>query len=106
MEQRAASVLPATGSPAPRHGGFQMLYAAGETLAFLREAPEECLLIVARRAPDALTALPVRHGGLPDGLILREVLSGAQQEIEQGMLSLSHLPDTGIQIWQCSTFDV
>jgi alpha-glucosidase len=61
---------------------------------------------VARRAPDSLTALPVRHGGLPDGLILREVLSGAQQVIEQGMLSLSNLPDTGIQIWQCRKFDV
>ncbi len=93
-------------SPALRHGGFQMLYAAGETLAFLREAPDERLLVVARRASDGLTALPVRHGGLPDGLILREVLSGAQQVIEQGMLSLSDLPDTGIQIWQDSKVDV
>lgn len=93
-------------SPALRHGGFQILYAVGETLAFLREAPEERLLVVARRAPDGLTALPVRHGGLPDGLILQEVLSSTHTVIEQGMLSLSNLPDRGIQIWQCSNFDL
>lgn len=86
-------------SPALRHGGFQMLYATGETLAFLREAPAERLLVIARRAPDGLAALPVRHGGLPDGLVLQEVFSGVRTVVGQGMLSLSTLPGRGVQIW-------
>ncbi|HEV2579921.1 MAG TPA: maltodextrin glucosidase [Ktedonobacteraceae bacterium] len=87
-------------SPALRHGGLQMLYAAGETLAFMREAPEERLIVVTRRAADGLEALPVRHGGLPDGLVLREVISGAETAVEQGMLSLAGLPDVGMQLWR------
>jgi len=89
-------------SPALRHGGFQILYAAGETLAFMREAPEERLVVVARRAADGLDALPVRHGGLPDGLVLKEVISGVETVVEQGMLSLSDLPGAGIQVWRCT----
>jgi alpha-glucosidase len=89
-------------SPALHHGGFQILYASGETLAFLREAPEERLIVVARRATDGLVALPVRHGGLPDGLVLQEVFSGAETRVEQGMLFLSSLPDAGMQVWRCT----
>lgn len=89
-------------SPALRHGGFQILYAAGETLAFMREAPEERLVVVARRAADVLSALPVRHGGLPDGIVLRDVISGAETLVEQGKLSLSHLPGAGVQLWRCA----
>ena len=89
-------------SPALRRGGFQMLHASGETLAFMREAPEERLIVVARRAADGLEALPVRHGGLLDGLTLQEVLSGAETVVEQGMLSLSNLPGAGIQVWRCT----
>jgi len=89
-------------SPALRRGGFQILYAAGETLAFMREAPEERLIVVARRAPDGLMVLPVRHGGLPDGLVLQEVISGAETVVEQGMLSLTNLPGAGMQVWRCT----
>lgn len=88
-------------SPALRHGGFQILYAAGETLAFMREAPEERLIIVARRTADGLEALPVRHGGLRDGLILQEVIFGAETVVAQGMLLLSDLPGAGVQVWRC-----
>jgi alpha-glucosidase len=87
-------------SPALRHGGFQMLYAAGETLAFMREAPEERLIIVARRAADGLKALPVEHSGLPDGIAIQDAISGAVTVIEQGMLSLAGLPDVGMQVWR------
>jgi alpha-glucosidase len=87
-------------SPALLWGGFNLFYAAGETLAFLREAPEERLLIVARRNNDQLTALPVRHAGLPDGLHLREVLTGTEAVVEGGMLPLVGLPSVGAQIWR------
>jgi alpha-glucosidase len=68
----------------------------------MRESPEERFIVVARRAADGLEALPVRHGGLPDGLVLQEVFSGAETVVEQGMLFLSNLPDTGIQVWRCA----
>jgi alpha-glucosidase len=87
-------------SPALRWGGFQIAYAAGDTLAFQRDAPEERLLIIVRRADDGLRALPVRHAGLPDGIRLRELLGGTEATISGGMLVLDGLPATGVQIWQ------
>jgi alpha-glucosidase len=89
-------------SPALRHGGFQILYAAGQTLAFLREIPEERVIVVARRAADGLVALPVQHGGLPDGMVLTESISGTETMVEQGMLSLASLPQVGMQVWRWS----
>ncbi len=89
-------------SPALREGGFQILYAESETLAFMREAPGERLIVIARRTPDSLKALPVRHGGLPDGLVLQEVFSGAETVVAQGMLVLSNLSGAGIQVWRCT----
>jgi alpha-glucosidase len=83
-----------------RHGGFQILYASDETLAFMREALEERQIVVARRAPEGLRAIPVRHGGLSDGIVLQEVFSGAETVVDSGILSLSNLPDAGIQVWR------
>jgi alpha-glucosidase len=86
--------------PALRQGGFQMLYAQGHSVAFLRESPEERLLIVARRAGDDLTSLPVRSAALPDGTHLHEILTGADEVVSGGRLSLSSLPPVGAQIWR------
>ena len=93
-------------SPALRRGGFQLLYAAGETLAFLREAAEERLLVVARRASDTLMALPVRHAGFQDGTRLREVFTGAETVITGGMLPLHNLAPVGYQMWRQATVAV
>lgn len=87
-------------SPALSHGGFQLLYAEGDTLAFMREDPRERLLIVARRAEDELAALPVRYAALPDGARLHELLTGAEGVVSGGMLSLAGLPAVGAQIWR------
>ena len=87
-------------SPALAHGGFQLLYAGGHTLAFIREAPEERLLVVARRATDELTMLPIRLAALPDGIHLRELLIGAESVVSGGMLSLAGLPQVGVRIWR------
>jgi alpha-glucosidase len=86
-------------SPALRWGGFHMLHAAEQTLAYLREAPEERLIIIARQANDGVHALPVRHGGLADGTLLRELFSGAEARISAGMLPLSGGP-MSTQIWR------
>ena len=87
-------------APALREGGFQALYAAGETLAFLREAPDERLLIVARRKDDGLKALPVQQAGLSDSTHMQEVLSGTQAIVVDGFLPLESLPPIGAQIWR------
>jgi alpha-glucosidase len=87
-------------SPALRRGGYQLLYASGDTLAFQRESNEERLIIVVRRSDDGLAALPVLHGGLPDGIHLRELLTGNEAVVANGMLPLDSLPPVGAQIWQ------
>ena len=84
-------------APALRWGGFQLVYAAGDTLAYLREAAEQRLLVVARRAADGHNGLPVRHAGLADGTRLRDLLSGAEATVSGGRLPLH---SGGAQIWQ------
>lgn len=75
-------------SPALRWGGFQVIYAVGDTVAMLRDSPEEQIIVVVRRGEDGLDALPVRHAGLPDGVSLVSVLDGGQAVIAGGMLPL------------------
>ncbi len=87
-------------APALREGGFQALYAAGETLAFLRESTDERLLVVARRRDDGLRLLPVQYAGLADGTRLQEILSGTQTVVINGMLPLDSLSSVGAQIWR------
>jgi alpha-glucosidase len=87
-------------APALRWGGFQLLHAAGDTVAFQREAPEERLVVVARRADDGLAALPVRHAGIPDGARLRELLAGHEATVAGGLLPLAGLAPAGAQIWR------
>jgi alpha-glucosidase len=87
-------------APALIHGGFQVLYAAGETIAFIREAPEQRLLVLAQRAASYQTALPVRHGGIADGTRCREVLSGSVAQVAGGRLPLAGLASPGAQIWE------
>jgi len=86
-------------APALRHGGFHPFYAQAETLAFLREAPEQRLLIIARRSNDGLTSLPVRHAAITDGTRMREMLSGSESIVSNGHLPLVGMPNVGAQIW-------
>ena len=86
-------------APALRWGGFQLRHAAGDTVAFQREAPEERLVVVARRADDGLRALDVSHGAIPDGARLRELLTGDEAVVRGGRLPLDGLPAVGAQLW-------
>ena len=90
--------------PALRWGGLQPLYAAGHTIAYQREAPEERLVVVVRRADDGLRALPVRHAGLPDGTRLRDWLSGAEATVQGGMVPLARLPAVGALVLEDCTY--
>jgi alpha-glucosidase len=87
-------------APVLRWGGFQLLYADRETVAFLREAAEEKLIVVARRADDGLEAVSVLTGGIADGTRFRDELSGAETTISNGMLPLTNLASVGAQVWR------
>ncbi|MEW6731281.1 MAG: maltodextrin glucosidase [Acidobacteriota bacterium] len=82
-----------------RWGGFQLLYAYNQTLAFLREAHEQRLIVVIRRNKDNLTSLPVAHGAIADGTHMYEFFSGNETTVINGMLSLDGLAATDAQIW-------
>ncbi|MBC8159728.1 MAG: maltodextrin glucosidase [Roseiflexaceae bacterium] len=87
-------------SAALRWGGFQLLHASDDTVAFLREAAEEQLVIIARRAADATATLDVRIAGLADGTVLAEHFTGEQAVVSGGQLALGSLPAVGVQIWR------
>lgn len=85
-------------SPALALGGVQFLVAEADTLAFLREHPEERLLVVTRRGVSRdLEALRVEAAALPEGSWWQELGTGQRQRIQQRHLSLL---DVGVQIWR------
>jgi len=77
-------------APALRHGGFQMLYAEGDLLAYQRQSAEQRIVVVANRGNDAPTevSLTVHHAGIADGTTLTDYLSGQTFTVEQGQLHL------------------
>lgn len=87
-------------APALRRGGFQLLHAEEETIAFLREAEEEKLIVVVRRAEDSVKTLPVLMGGIADGTRFRDALSGADATVVNGALPVDQLPSIGAQVWR------
>ena len=88
-------------SPALIEGGFQMLLIEENTLAYLRDAEQDRIIVVAQRGPEARSAdpLPVAHGAIPGGVEFTEILSGARATIAQGQLPLPSMPP-GVSIWR------
>ncbi len=87
-------------SAALREGGFQVLAVEEDTLVFQREHPEGRVLTVGHRGerPRPAGELPVAHGGLPDGTLFIERLSGAEAVVKGGRLPLPEQPQ-GASIW-------
>jgi alpha-glucosidase len=88
------------GSQALTRGALQVLLAEGGTLAFLRESPGQRVVVVACRAGASgqVRALPVRHGGIPDGTLFRAALGGGLQRVREGRLEgMPAAP--GAEIW-------
>lgn len=83
-------------SVALRRGSYQTLLARESTLAFQREAEGERVVVVARRGPDGVTRIPVRPGGIPDGMRFRGVLSGAEVAVSGGSLPAT----PGVELWR------
>lgn len=82
-----------------RQGSFQILYSAENTLAYLRDLPNQRIIVVARRAADSLESLPVRVGGIANNTHWRELFSDRQAIVENGQLTLNSLSSVGTQIW-------
>jgi len=76
-------------STALKHGGFQMLHAEDNTVAFLREAAHERVVVVGYRgeARHEPLGVPVAHGGISDGITLKDLISGVSYTITEGKLT-------------------
>ena len=90
-------------SPALLEGGFQILAVEENLLAYLRDSDDEQLVVVANRGPleRPAGALPVAHGGIPDGVVFNEIFSARQLTVTGGSLPLPALA-AGVQIWRCN----
>ncbi|MFN8373878.1 MAG: alpha-amylase family glycosyl hydrolase [Anaerolineae bacterium] len=77
-------------APALIEGGFQQLYADGGLIGYQRESAQQRLLVVGYRGPEPLGEIhvPVWHGGVEDGALLTDLLSGTTLTVENGMLHL------------------
>lgn len=88
-------------SPALIDGGFQVLLAEENILAYLRDTDEEQIIVVGNRGPTEYPAgpLPVALGGIAEGTQFRELFTCITSTVINGNLPLPSLP-AGVQIWQ------
>jgi len=88
-------------SPALIDGGFQVLLAEENVLAYLRDTDEQQIIVIGNRGPAEYPAglLPVKHGAIADGVIFQELFTGQTSTVNNGNLLLPAIP-AGVQIWQ------
>lgn len=79
-------------------GGFQILAEEDNAFAYLRASETQQAIVVACRQPRPAAALPVWHGGLPDGLRLHEHFSRQTVTVTDGCLPLPAQP-IGATVW-------
>lgn len=80
-------------SPALRRGGFQQVFARDGVMAYLRQSPEQRLLVVGFRGPKPLLSfdLSVRHAGIADGSTLVDRLADRAYLVRDSVLHLETL---------------
>ncbi len=80
-------------SHALQHGGFQILHAAGDLVAFMRQSRRELIVIAVWRGADnmAETAIDAKLANLQDGDSLTDLLIGERYTVSAGALPLSGL---------------
>lgn len=88
-------------SSALREGGFQLLLAAGDTIAYTRHSANETLLVVAQRRPGPAPAIPLNQAAIPDGAQLHEVGGERALVVQNGSVELGEIP-AGASIWRIS----
>lgn len=81
-------------SSALKYGGFQVLFAEGDLLAYQRHTPDQTIIVAVYRGPGESPGyqIPAWQGGLEDGAQLRDLLSGRTFTVANG-----HLPLSGLQ---------
>ena len=87
-------------SPVLQRGGFQILAAEQDTLAYQRDSEAGRIIVVAHRSatPRPAAPLPVAHGGIPDGTCFVEHFSGHKAIVENGAIQLDEQPQ-GATLW-------
>ena len=87
-------------SSALARGGFQVLEAADDSLAFLRDTEDEQAIVVVVRGPGPRPGEPlaVAHGAVADGTTFRELLSGAPATVAGGHLVIGTM-QPGVAVW-------
>ncbi len=93
-------------SPALIAGGFQVLAVEKDIIAYLRDTDEEQMVVIGNRGSNAQPAqgLCVRHGGVPDGTVFKEIFSGLTANVQNGYLSIASIP-AGVQVWQSESIN-
>lgn len=88
-------------SPALIDGGFQALLVEENAFAYLRDADQEQIVVIANRGPGAWQggSLDVAGAAIADGTVMEEVLSGERRAVEEGRLPLPAVAP-GVQIWR------
>jgi alpha-glucosidase len=89
-------------SSALQRGGFQILAAEADTVAYQRESADERLIVIAHRAktPRPAGALPVAHGGIADGTSFVDRATGDHYVVREGALSLPPVAQGAIILQQ------
>jgi alpha-glucosidase len=88
-------------SPALIEGGFQVLLVEEDTVAYMRDAEEEQIILAGNRGPGTRPAgpLPVADAAIPDGTEFQELFTGQRLTILSGGLPLPAL-FPGVQVWR------
>ncbi len=80
-------------SHALQQGGFQVLYAEGDLVAFQRQSLKEQMIVVAYRGGDSMPAIHIDmvKANIPDGTTLTDLLSNTSYTVADGQLMLEGL---------------
>ena len=80
-------------SHALQHGGYQILHAAGDLVAFQRQSREEQMIVLAYRGSDDMppVTLDMVKANIPDDAKLRDLLASKRYQVKNGGLDIDGL---------------
>jgi len=80
-------------SHALKHGGFQLLHAKGDLIAFQRQSLQEQMIVIAYRGEDNMPAvtLDMIKANIADGTALTDLLTNSEYIVTNGKLTLAGL---------------
>ena len=78
-------------SDALKHGGFQLLHARDELIAFARESRAETIIVAATRGETGDAVLDMALANIADGATLVDLLAGGEYVVADGKLELGRM---------------